>query len=226
MNENFQFRENFRSPDCSLEGHRIRLQTQIVRNREQYHEYEYGGYIERNMPEPDYDGYFSVDIENREYRGARFSINPYIRQNETEEPKSMAIGYMERGYPPESFYGPPAPEAIVIDRRTEVSNVDVQFQQTGTTWNTQSPFTVQNYPQIQLPTTEKEEIKPRKIWWYTTSRVFSALLIICNLVSDWLQVEGFDDPVSDAQDTIKDQLSGGNCTETTGEKKQNAANLF
>ncbi|XP_022335985.2 uncharacterized protein LOC111132466 [Crassostrea virginica] len=226
MNENFQFRENFGSPDCSLEVHRIRLQTQIVRNREQYHEYEYGDYIERNMPEPDYDGYFSVDIENREYREARFSINPYIRQNETEEPTSMAIGYIERGYPPESFYGPPAPEAMVIDRRTEVSNVDVQFQQTGTTWNTQSPFTVQNYPQTQLPTTKKEEIKPRKIWWYTTSRVFSALLIICNLVSDWLQAEGFDDPVSDAQDTIKDQLSGGNCTETTGKKKQNAANLF
>ena len=106
------FRENFRSPDYSLEGDRRRLQTQIGRNREQYQKYEYGGYIERNMPEPDYDGYFSVDIENSEYRETRFPTDPYIRQNETEEPKSMAIGYMDRGYSPRSSYGPPAPEAM------------------------------------------------------------------------------------------------------------------
>ena len=156
--------------------------------------------------EPDYDGDFSVEIENREYMETRFSTDPYIRQNETREPKNMAIGYMDRGYLPQSADNCPALEAMVINRRTEVSNVDVQFQQSGTAWNTQSPFTVQNYPQIQLLTAEKGEIKPQKIWWYTTSRVFSALLIICNLVSDWLQAEHFDDPINDAQNMINIQF--------------------
>ena len=67
--------------------------------------------------EPYYDGEFSVDIENKEYRETRFSTDPYIRQNETREPKNMAIGYMDRGYLPKSADNSPAPEAMVlIDR--------------------------------------------------------------------------------------------------------------
>ena len=71
-----------------------------------------------------------MDIENREYSETRFSTDPYIRQNETREPKNMAIGYMDRGYLPQSADNSPAPEAMVlIDRRTEVFNVMNEIRQ-------------------------------------------------------------------------------------------------
>ncbi|XP_078336977.1 uncharacterized protein LOC144626574 [Crassostrea virginica] len=227
----YQFRGNFRSQDCLLEGYRRRLQTQMVRNREQYNAsslmYDDADYIERNLPEPDYDDdECSLEIGKREYRENILSVDPYIRQNEIREPKPMAIGYMDRGYLPRTDPNSTPSETMITDRRTEISNEDIQFQQIGTTSNNSAPFTVQNYPQTQMHTTEKKDQKPRKVWWYTTSRVFSALLIICSLVSDWLQAKGLNDPINDAQDTIKDLFLRKICTETTGEKDQNAAKQF
>ena len=70
------------------------------------------------------------------------------------------------------------------------------------------------------------EDKPRKVWWYRTSRVFSAFLIICNLVSDWLQVSDMDDLIGNVQDAIQDSFSKEICLKTVKEEDKYAAKLF
>mgnify|MGYP003692022201 CR=1 FL=1 len=172
--------------------------------------------IKRNgRPEPGYpdDAPLDTDHDNTGYNETRFvetriaetifSNDQKIEGNGSPEPQNMVIGINDRGYPPPHSHAYPAPVPMMIDRRADVTTLDLQYNQGGIAWNTQVPFVVQNYPPVPLPKTEEEEKKPRKIWWYTTSRVFSAILIICNLVSDWLQESDMDDPISDFKDSTK-----------------------
>ena len=71
-----------------------------------------------------------------------------------------------------------------------------------------------------------DEDKSRKVWWYTASRVFSDILIICNLVSDWLQVSDMDDLIGNVQDAIQDSFSKEICLKTVKEEDKYAAKLF
>lgn len=95
----------------------------------------------------------------------------------------------------------------------------MQCQSDSLTWNAQVPLTVQ-YPPVEEAEDqeENEDKKPRMVWWYTTSRIFSVLLIIKSLVSDWLQYWDMSDPVDDAKEEMKNSFTMDVCI------KKNKAN--
>ncbi|XP_062622266.1 uncharacterized protein LOC134283804 isoform X1 [Saccostrea cucullata] len=61
----------------------------------------------------------------------------------------------------------------------------------------------QVYSNQQQTDITEEPPKPRKVWWYTVCRVFSAILIILNVTSDWLQYADMEDPIENTKNTLK-----------------------
>ncbi|XP_034337891.2 uncharacterized protein [Magallana gigas] len=124
------------------------------------------------------------------------------------------MGYMDRGlHHPRTPLNYPAPNAQYIDRGSDFPRSNMQNQSGSVALNTQAPLTVE-YQLVGEPKgqEENEEKKPRKVWWYTTSRVFSAVLIIISLVSDWLQYLEMDDPIGEVQEKVKDTFMSKKCT--------------
>ncbi|XP_062582889.1 uncharacterized protein LOC134244652 [Saccostrea cucullata] len=141
------------------------------------------------------------------YRESGFYVQQDRDPNERAYPENMEMSYEERGLPAVYSHQYPAPGEMQMDRGPQPSLQLHQGYQHSAAWHTQVPFVVVPQPQHQQQPPqpeEEEEKKPRKVWWYTTCRVFSAVLIILNLVSDWLQYSDMSDPVGD----IKEILSG------------------
>ncbi|XP_011432677.3 uncharacterized protein [Magallana gigas] len=119
--------------------------------------------------------------------------------------------FIERGY------GFP-PNAQYIDRGDGFPQLNMHLQPGSTAWNTQVPLNVQ-YQTVGQPECQegKKEKKPRKVWWYTTSRVFSAALIITSLVSDWLEYSDMNDAIGDVKDKVGDSFKQEFCSKEPNE---------
>ncbi|XP_052717786.1 uncharacterized protein LOC128189980 [Crassostrea angulata] len=146
------------------------------------------------------------------------------------------IRYMDRRlHHPRTTLNYQPPNAQYIDRGSDFPQSNMQCQPDTSAWNTQAPSTVP-YPLEGEPIAkgqeEVEEKKPRKRWWYTTSRVFSVLLIFCSVVLDWLQFFEMQDLIiNELHHALKDPLghtffdtfTSKNCTV---KPKRDEANYF
>jgi hypothetical protein len=138
------------------------------------------------------------------YRGPYYHPTQDHGHNTRNYPENMEMGYWNRGFQHEEANRYREPGPLYMDRGLPPPNPPhhPDFRR-PLAWSTQMHHAPQS-PQIQqgnqLSQDNEEEIKPRKVWWYTTCRVFSAILIILNIVSDWLQYSD----ISNISDTIHD----------------------
>ncbi|XP_061196773.1 uncharacterized protein LOC133205046 [Saccostrea echinata] len=123
-------------------------------------------------------------------------------------PKDMEMTPRDRGLPPQSVL------YIVGDINGNGNN---SFLANGQQQN-------QIYHDQQQTDNDEEPPKPRKVWWYTVCRVVSAILIILNVTSDWLQYADMEDPIENTKNALG--ITVNNCTNSQELVSGDVANHF
>ncbi|XP_034337893.2 uncharacterized protein [Magallana gigas] len=216
-------RSNGRSHNQEMEGkgyRQTKSHGEIRNDRHHYQEIDETGYRDSEFRQKRRDSHNQyLVMDEAGHRKTEFCNGKAINRNGIAYQESLEMRYMDRGllYPETTQYYP-APNAQYIDRGSGIQQSNMQYQPGSSAWNTQVPFSVQN-PPVERPDDqeEKEEKKPRKVWFYTTSRVFSALLIISSLVSDWLEYSDMDAPNGVAKETNKTSTRSEACSDKSRE---------
>lgn len=191
-----------------MEQHGENHQGRFGERSRMYEVTETGARKNDNFSKIEATGYSENGYRNDEAHGwnGAYQENVFNNQESALCYPAPNAQYIDRGYGLQ-------PNAQHIDRGDRFPQSNMHLQPGSTAWNTQVPFNVQYQPVGQPESQDgKKEKKPRKVWWYTTSRVFSAGLIIISLVSDWLEYSDMNDAIGDVGDKVTGSFTKEVCT--------------